>query len=203
MMRVRKRNSRRAGILPAAALALAAGGGLGGGAAQAAPWPHDDLVLEVPVDIRNYSSSFGGPGSLTTPGSPPRDPRRVPVTVVCKVYRGGYDVAEARARAELRNDTPIPEGRGGPLLTPYRVHYRPLQTVLQVRFRNVRGVERYRCELLIEGSKHCGGGQTCEVRGELPAQVTGPAARAAGEAARKGARGLDGIRGGGGFAPGR
>ncbi len=201
MTRVQSRRSRPAGVLPAAGLALAAAASLGAGAALAAPWPHDDLVLEVPVDVRNYSSSFGGLGSLPAPGSTPRDPRRVPVTVVCKVYRGGYDVAEARARAELRNDTPIPEGRG-PNLAPYRVHYRPLQTVLRVRFRNVRGVERYRCELLIEGSKHCGAGQTCEVRGELPAQVTGPAARAAGEAARRGVRGLGGARGGG-FAPGR
>ena len=197
--RVRNRRSRPAGVLPMAGLALAAVASLGAGVARGAPWPHDDLVLEVPVDVRNYSSSFGG---VPTLGSTPRDPRRVPVTVVCKVYRGGYDVAEARAQAELRNDTPIPEGRG-PGLSPYRVHYRPLQTVLRVRFRNVRGVERYRCELLIEGRKRCGAAQTCEVRGELPAQVTGPAARAAGEAARKGARGLDGIKGGGGFAPGR
>lgn len=199
MKKVQTRRTRRAGISSAVCLALAAGS-LWAAGARAAPWPHDDLTLEVPVDIRNYSARHGALVAFPPPGSEPRDPRRARVQVVCKVYRGGFDVAQASAETEMRNVTPIPDR---PPPTGYEVYYAPLRTVLRVRFRNVRGVERYRCELFIDGGKRCGSGQTCEVTGELPARLTGPAARKAGEAARKGVEGLGGIRGGGGFAPGR
>ncbi len=210
-----KRDSTRrrgAGCGPVArATVLALAGCLWAAGAQAAPWPNDDLTLEVPVEVLSYSrtvSSLVGRDKLA----------RVPVEVRCTVYRGTSAVASGGARAEMRNETPLPSaeeitstlgsmfpgaGGGGSSSGPPVVYYRPLREVLRVRLRNVRGVERYRCELFIDGRKRCGPGQTCEVTGEFPVRLTGPAARKAGEAVRQGVRGLGGIRGGGGFAPGR
>jgi len=216
MRSVQTPGSRHAGLAPAVCLALAAAAGLGAGIAQAAPWPDDNLVLEVPVEVVRYKRVVRGE-FLTA------NLAVVPVEVRCTVYRGASAVRSGSARASMRNETPLPSmeevtagitsslpsiGSGGSVsggrtTSPPVVYYSPLREVLRVRLRGVRGVDRYRCELFIDGRKRCGSGQTCEVRGELPARVTGPAARAAGEAARRGARGLGGTRGGGGFLPGR